>query len=621
MNAHDDYDFVYDALPEQMKTAKAFLLWNLEGGGVKPRKVPYYISGTARKGRMDAPDDLAQLATFDTAIAAYHAGEWDGIGIAVGAAFPCVVVDFDGRIPESFEVVGAWTEISQSGKGLHAFYLPGTVPTWTGNNKAGIEVYTEKRFIALTGKNATGKMEPYAGQWDAAGTKASTTVPERSHDPFETMAGRLSGWGAERIKSELLSKMSAACGRDEWLRVAMGIMHQLGKTPEAEQLVREWSATSKAKYNEGDFDKMWRSLKPDPEGSAVTLRTVINMAKPSTNAPEVLAGGTVFVSFKDLIALKTNPTWLIRGFIEAGTLNAIAGAPKNFKSFIAVDMGLCVAAGIPWCGRTVTQGAVFVIAGEGSGGMSRRIAAWRKTHPEVPEGIPFFVTHRAHTLNADGAKVVADVIDEMAAAHGVNPVAVVIDTLARSFEGDENNTQDMNAFVLNVDSQLKREGRAVIIVHHSTKSKAELLRGSGALKAALDGLFEVAKDDKDLMRATFTTHFLKDAESQKPMVFNMERHVLGIDDELEEVSSLVPVLSIECRPLSERAKAAHVILKKLDKGDGVELALWRDNCEERSLLGSGKPEATKSAMRRLVAQLENSELIVKYEHGSYRCTN
>lgn len=278
MNAHADYDFVYDALPEQMKTAKAFLLWKLEGGGVKPSKVPYYITGTARKGRMDAPDDLAQLATFDASLAAYQEGGWNGIGIAVGTAFQCVVVDFDGRIPESFEVDGAWTEISQSGKGLHAFYLPGTVPTWTGNNKAGIEMYTEKRFIALTGKNAAGAMTPYAGQWDAAGAKASTTVPERSHDPFEMMAGRLSGWDAERIKSELLSKLPADCSHDEWMRVVMGVMHQLGKTVEAEKVVREWSATSEAKYNEHDFDTLWRSLKPDPVGKPpVTLASVIDM--------------------------------------------------------------------------------------------------------------------------------------------------------------------------------------------------------------------------------------------------------------------------------------------------------------------------------------------------------
>lgn len=303
MNAHeDDYDCVYDAetstavpkhlyvappeqpnpydaLPEQMKAAKAFVLWKLEGGVVKPRKVPYYTSGKLRSGKMGAPADLAQLATYNAALTAHQAGEWNGIGIAVGAAFPCVAVDFDGRIPEPFEVDGAWTEISQSGNGLHAFYLPGTVPTWTGNNKAGIELYTEKRFIALTGKDAAGAMTPYAGQWDAAGAEASTAIPKHSNNPFELMAGRASGWDAERIKSELLSKLSADCNRDEWLRVAMGIMHQLGKTPEAHELVREWSATSKAKYNEGDFDTMWRSLKPSPAGRhAVTLASVIDMA-------------------------------------------------------------------------------------------------------------------------------------------------------------------------------------------------------------------------------------------------------------------------------------------------------------------------------------------------------
>lgn len=108
----------------------------------------------------------------------------------------------------------------------------------------------------------------------------TTPAPaKRSNDSFETMAVRLNGWGSTRIKSELLPHLSADCSRDEWLRVAMGIMHQLGKTNEARELVREWSAMSKTKYNEGDFDTMWRSLKPDPLGKIpVTLASVIEMA-------------------------------------------------------------------------------------------------------------------------------------------------------------------------------------------------------------------------------------------------------------------------------------------------------------------------------------------------------
>src|SRR5439155_22843311 len=51
---------------------------------------------------------------------------------------------------------GCAIEISVSGKGLH-IYGVGTPPPHTNRNSSlGIEFYTENRFVALTGTNATG---------------------------------------------------------------------------------------------------------------------------------------------------------------------------------------------------------------------------------------------------------------------------------------------------------------------------------------------------------------------------------------------------------------------------------------------------------------------------------
>ena len=63
---------------------------------------------------------------------------------------------------------------------------------------------------------------------------------------------------------------------------------------------------------------------------------------------------------------------------------------------------------------------------------------------------------------------------------------LVIDTLARSLWGDnENSTQDMNHFISNCDL-LKSEDRSVMIVHHSGHNN-ERLRGNSAFYATLDG--------------------------------------------------------------------------------------------------------------------------------------
>ncbi len=72
----------YSALPEDMKASRRWLVWRSEPGGKKPRKVPYYASGKPRKGTLDSPEDIAQLGTFDDALAAMQTGRYTGLGFA-----------------------------------------------------------------------------------------------------------------------------------------------------------------------------------------------------------------------------------------------------------------------------------------------------------------------------------------------------------------------------------------------------------------------------------------------------------------------------------------------------------------------------------------------------------
>ncbi len=264
----------YDALPPEMKEAKAFLLWRLvqRPGQKKPSKVPYYVNGNMRSGEMEAPEDLNQLATFADAIAAYKSGKWDGIGVAVGKAFPCVVLDFDGCIPEPFEVVGAWTEISQSGEGLHAFYSLGTKPSWTGNNKAGIELYIEKRFIALTAKDAAGAMEPYAGQWDAVGGTKPTAPLKRataSLDPLDCILTKQRVEDARTVIAPMRDKgMHLTGAGDVWHRVALSLC-QYGET--GEQLFDEFSQGDAEYSKEACLAKIEEKRKAVKSGSGSAI--------------------------------------------------------------------------------------------------------------------------------------------------------------------------------------------------------------------------------------------------------------------------------------------------------------------------------------------------------------
>ena len=71
---------------------------------------------------------------------------------------------------------------------------------------------------------------------------------------------------------------------------------------------------------------------------------------------------------------------LIDDFLFQQSLGAIYGKYGEGKTFVALDMALSIAAGRPWLGRDVAQGAVLYVAPEGYIGLKQRREAWCKHH-------------------------------------------------------------------------------------------------------------------------------------------------------------------------------------------------------------------------------------------------
>lgn len=214
------------------------------------------------------------------------------------------------------------------------------------------------------------------------------------------------------------------------------------------------------------------------------------------------------------------PEFLVEGLIETDSLGLIFGDPASGKSFAALDIGLCIAAGTDFHGRDVKQGPVFYIAGEGFNGLTRRIAAWQKHHALSDQPLPFFVSHRAAQLldNASAAEV-TQAIDRLAQDN--TPALIVIDTLARNFgAGDENSTKDMTAFVAAVDDlRAAFPNSTILIVHHTGHAEKERARGAMALKGALDFEYRVTKHDD---KVCIVNTKMKDAEPPKAAFFELE---------------------------------------------------------------------------------------------------
>jgi hypothetical protein len=294
------------------------------------------------------------------------------------------------------------------------------------------------------------------------------------------------------------------------------------------------------------------------------------------------------------------PEFLVDGLIETETLGQIFGDPGAGKSFVGVDLALSVATGAPFHGRAVRQGPVFLIAGEGHNGLTRRFSAWSLHNGVSIENASLFMSNRpAQFLDADSAAGVTDAVRELAAQHG-KPALIEIDTLARNYgPGDENSTSDMSAFIAAVDD-LKAEfpGCAIALIHHTGHAEKKRGRGAMALKGALDWEYLVEKAD-DIIRLTNTK--MKDAEPPAPLAFTLE--TVNLRDGASSAALLVTDAPRPTRRLSPTLQLAVDALVEAARGstNGVHLDQWQRVFLSRH---TGDNEASKSrAFRRARADL------------------
>jgi RecA-family ATPase len=149
--------------------------------------------------------------------------------------------------------------------------------------------------------------------------------------------------------------------------------------------------------------------------------------------------------------------------------------------------------------------------------------------------------------DAKSAELITQEIEKWSETAG-NPVLIVIDTLARNFNGDENAASDMGKFINNVNQYLRAPFECVVlIVHHSGHSQKNRARGSTALRAGIDFEYRVEKDKnekKGKKDEKFVTNLtctkMKDAVEPKKTQFKGREMILNFPERGEEVmTSLV----------------------------------------------------------------------------------
>lgn len=182
-----------------------------------------------------------------------------------------------------------------------------------------------------------------------------------------------------------------------------------------------------------------------------------------------------------------DPTWLVPQLIPANGVGMIYGDSGSYKSFLALDMALSLAFGVPgqWNAPPVKNDVLF-FAGEGSiATAKKRWPAWmdhnaiefRNDHRFfIHDNVPFFSNiEEWNFIKGDLAKL------------QTKPSLIVIDTLARLMTGmDENATKDMQLIINFLEELARYYECTVMVIHHTGKDQSKGARGSSALLAGVD---------------------------------------------------------------------------------------------------------------------------------------
>lgn len=215
--------------------------------------------------------------------------------------------------------------------------------------------------------------------------------------------------------------------------------------------------------------------------------------------------------------------WLIQDVIEDGVIAEIWGESGTLKTFIALDMAVSVASGMSYHGEEVRRaGPVLIIPGEGRQGLKKRVRVLCQKRG-LGRDIKLRIANRPVMLVKDDQAVwlLKEIGD-----FDTPPALIVVDTLARNFGGNENSTEDMNAFLDSVVMISREFGATILIIHHCGHDTTHS-RGAYAFHAGIDNEYQAVVDEKT---GTIKLINIKMKDTDLRETFYFQRQVVQLRD-------------------------------------------------------------------------------------------
>lgn len=245
------------------------------------------------------------------------------------------------------------------------------------------------------------------------------------------------------------------------------------------------------------------------------------------------------------------PKWLLHNLVPAEALVRLSGNPGSYKSFLALDMALCVATGRNWQGLNTRPAPVLYLAGEGAGGLQDRVVAWMRHNAvtEVPDDA-FLLLPRMVLTNAEEWNLLVRLVQEL------RPALIVLDTQQRTTAGvEENSAAEMASVVERWDWLVKQGGATVLVVHHLGKDASKGARGSSVVNASVDTELVLTRTEGSQL-ATLSTTKQKNAAELEPWEMVAETVVVSPPYDVHAKVIPMPEASLVLRRATAADKVA-----------------------------------------------------------------
>lgn len=359
--------------------------------------------------------------------------------------------------------------------------------------------------------------------------------------------------------TKMIKGIDPDCGHDEWVRVGMALHEVTGGT--GFEIWNQWSKRGKKYPGRDVLDRRWHSFGKSATkvgyGTLHKYATQSGWQEPVTfdydgsDAPDDEPAppkarhqmwlDTLLESRLERVQRMAAQPWVITDIVPAGGVVSLVGGSGVGKSFIAVDMACSIASGLEWHGHMVDNpGSVVYVAAEGGGGIDKRVLAWAQKHgmDDVPQ---LHMLLDAPIIDDEkDALLVAETLAELSRRIPQPIRMVVLDTLNRVMQGEENSATAMAALMRGVETIRQRLGCAVQIIHHTGHGDQQRARGSSAFFAALDSEITIKQTGTLVVELENTKS--KDSEAFEPVRLKLDKVTInGVNDRHgRPVTSLVP---------------------------------------------------------------------------------